>query len=69
VLTIYFQTIPTASTAANPENNNLKNRKSVERKVTISVRQFYERSEHNDVTEMIKNRMKSLHMDEASYCM
>ena len=37
-------------------------------KVTINVRQFYERSERNDVTEMIRNRMKSLHMDDDSYC-
>ncbi|XP_063407374.1 potassium channel subfamily T member 2-like isoform X1 [Mytilus trossulus] len=49
------------------ENNNSKQGRSVERKVTINVRHFYERSEQNDVTEIIRNRMKSLHMDEDSY--
>lgn len=56
-------------------NNNLnykKGKRIAERdnskKVSLNIKQFYERSEHDDISDLIKQRMMSLDMDSEDYC-
>ncbi|XP_033726603.1 potassium channel subfamily T member 2-like isoform X2 [Pecten maximus] len=59
----------------NAANNNksadeegLTRRASATKKVSLNIKQFYEKSEKDDISDLIRNRMKSLEMDTLSFC-
>lgn len=57
-----------------PDNNNKSadeeglSRRASTKKISLNIKQFYEKSEKDDITDLIRNRMKSLEMDTLSYC-
>ncbi|OWF49166.1 Potassium channel subfamily T member 2 [Mizuhopecten yessoensis] len=58
----------------NPENNNKSaeqkgqtRRTSTTKKMSLNIKQFYEKSEKDDVSDLVRNRMKSLEMDTLSF--
>ncbi|XP_060085244.1 potassium channel subfamily T member 2-like [Ylistrum balloti] len=51
-----------------PEEEGLTRRASATKKISLNIQQFYEKSEKEDISDLIRNRMKSLEMDTLSFC-